>query len=207
VASRQTTGTTSAFQYAAPATFAVAATDIALSNQTGNPGAAWMSAGNLGLSNTATSQLLPVLPLNATPSVNGLSSVTTTGTAFLGTPHNLTLGSSGQTFTLSGAAVSGYNCTSCSIGNVTGPYSFTYTLAGGGSGLANSGSGQVSLLGGTVAALRPYQVALNGASIGGSTTGPVEVWADGAIWDTTNSRFIYPQLGPIDPANLSTARS
>jgi hypothetical protein len=205
MASRQTAGTTSAFQYAAPATYAVAATDIALSNQTSNPGAAWMSSGNLGLSNTATSQLLPVLPLNATPSVNGLSSVTTTGTVFLGTPHGLT--ASGSTFTLSGAAIAGYNCTACTVASVTGPYSFTYTLAGGGSGLANSGSGQVSLLGGSGAALRPYQVALNGASIGGSTTGPVEIWADGAIWDTTNSRYIYPQLGPIDPANLSTARS
>lgn len=205
MASRQTTGTTSAFQYAAPATYAVAATDISLSNQASNPGATIANTGNLGLSNTATSQLLPVLPLSATPSVNGLSSVTTTGTVFLGTPHGLT--SSGSTFTLSGAAVSGYNCTSCTTTAITGPYSFTYTLAGGASGLANSGGGVVSLLGGSAAALRPYQAQLNGATIGGSTCGPIEVWGDGALWDTTNSRYIYPQLGPIDPANLSLSRN
>lgn len=207
MSSRQSTGTTSAFQYAAPATYAGALTDIALSNGTNNPGATVANTGNLGLSNTATSQLLPILPLNAAPNVNGLTSVTTTGTVLLGTPHGLAAGSSGQTFTLTGASIGGYNCTACTIVSITGPYGFTYTLAGGGSGLANSGNGQVSLLGGTVAALRPYQAELNGATIGGSTCGPIEVWADGCLWDTTNNRSIYPQLGPIDPANLSMARS
>lgn len=203
MASRQTAGTTSAFQYAAPGTYANVAFDIALANQTSNPGAAWMSTGNLGVSNTSVSQLIPILPANATPSVNGLTESGTTVTVVLGSPHGLTIGSSGQTVVIS-TAVGGYNG-SFSITNVTTPYAFTYTAT---SGLTSpSGGGTASILGGTSAALRPYQVSLNGATIGGSTCGPIEVWSDGALWDTTNSRYIYPQLGPIDPANLTTSRS
>lgn len=205
MASRQTTGSTSAFQYAnGPAAGSGNQTDIALSNQLGNTVHNYQNSGGLGTSNTASSQLLPVLPQGATPSTNGLTSSSTTGTVFLGTPHGLANGTSGQTFTLAGAANSSYNCTACSIGNVTGPYSFTYTLAGGASGLLNSGGGAVSLLGGSVAALLPWQPALNGTSIAGSSTGPIEIWADNALWDTSNSRYISPQLGGYDPANFRT---
>jgi hypothetical protein len=58
-----------------------------------------------------------------------------------------------------------------------------------------------------VAALRPWQPALNGTTIAGSSTGPIEVWGDGSLWDTTNSRYITPQLGGYDPANFSTSRN
>lgn len=205
MASRQTAGTLSTNQYVSgPAQFASQAQqqDVNLSNQSGNPKLAFLNSGGRGVSNTASSQLLPILPVNAAPNVNGLSSVTTTGTVFLGTPHGLTIGSSGQTFTLANAGLGGYNCTACSIGNVTGPYSFTYTLAGGGSGLAATGLGTVSLLGGSSAALLAYQPVVNGLSIGGNTTGTLEIWGDNAIWDTSNSRYLGPQQIGGDPANL-----
>jgi len=204
VASRQTAGTTSAFQYAAPNTYANAAFDIALSNQTTNPGSQWVVSAGLGVSNTASSQLLPILPANATPTVNGITESGTTVTVFLGTPHGLTSGSSGQTVVVS-TAVLGYNGT-FTITNVTGPYSFTYTA--GSSGLTSpSGGGTVSLLGGTVAAKLPFQQALQGATFNSLATGPIEVWDDGALWDTTNSRYITPQLAGADPANLSISRN
>jgi len=34
--------------------------------------------------------------------------------------------------------------------------------------------------------------ALVGTTIGGQTVGPLEIWADGAVWDTTNSRYLRP---------------
>ena len=34
--------------------------------------------------------------------------------------------------------------------------------------------------------------ALVGTTIGGQVVGTLEVWADGAVWDTTNSRFLRP---------------
>jgi hypothetical protein len=188
--------------YAAPGTYASTQANINLDNQISNPRLAYLNSGGLGTSNTASSQILPILPQNATPSTSGLTSATTTGTVTLGSPHGLTIGSSGQTFTITGAGVSGYNITAGTIGSVTGPYTFTYTLSGGASGLAASGGGTVSLLGGTVAALNSYQPVLNGTSINGSTCGPLELWGDGAIWDTTNSRYITPQLGGYDPANI-----
>lgn len=204
MASRQTAGTTSAFQYAAVATYASASTDIALANQTSNPGSAWMQSGGLGTNNTAVSQVIPILPASATPSVNGLTESGTTVTVTLGSPHGLTIGSSGQTVVIS-TAVGGYNGTQ-TITNVTTPYAFTYTA--GSSGLTSpSGGGTASILGGTSAALKPWQPALNGTTIAGSSTGPIEVWSDGALWDTTNSRYISPQLGGYDPANFSPARN
>lgn len=202
MASRQTAGTTSAFQYAPGPASSQQQGDITLSNQVSNPRLGYMNSGGLGTSNTASSQVLPILPLNATPSVNGLSSVTTTGTVFLGSPHGLAIGGSGQTFTLTNAGISGYNCTACTIVSVTGAYSFTYTLAAGASGLAASGGGQVSLLGGSAAALISFQPVLNGTTIQGVACGPVEIWGDGGIWDTTNSRYISAPFAGYDPANI-----
>ncbi len=205
MASRQTSGTLSTNQYASgPAQSSAQAQqqDINLSNQSLNPKLVQMNSGGRGTSNTASSQILPILPQNASPGVNGLTSVITTGTVNLGTPHGLALGSSGQTFTLSQAALGGYNCTACTIVSVPTNYSFTYTLANSGSGLAASGSGQVSLLGGSVAALINYSPVINGLNIAGSTTGPLEIWSDNALWDTTNSRYISPQVAGLDPANM-----
>jgi hypothetical protein len=34
--------------------------------------------------------------------------------------------------------------------------------------------------------------ALVGTTINGQVVGPLEVWADCAVWDTTNSRFLRP---------------
>lgn len=187
--------------YAAPGTYANTQTDINLDNQISNPRLAYLNSGGLGASNTASSQILPILPLNATPSVNGLTESGTTVTVTLGSPHGLTIGTSGQTITIAGAGVSGYNTSpTTTIVSVTGAYTFTYTA--GSSGLANSGGGTCTLLGGTVAALLAFQPVLNGTSINGSTCGPLEIWSDGAIWDTTNSRYITPQLGGYDPANF-----
>jgi hypothetical protein len=96
--------------------------------------------------------------------------------------------------------VGGYNGT-FSITNVTGAYTFTYTA--GSSGLTSpSGGGTCSLLGGSAAALVAYQPALNGATFGGSTCGTLEIWGDNALWDTTNSRYVTPQLAGQDPANM-----
>lgn len=36
--------------------------------------------------------------------------------------------------------------------------------------------------------------ALVGTTINGQTVGALEVWADGAVWDTTNSRFLRPVI-------------
>src|SRR6266478_5913162 len=121
MASRQTSGTLSTNQYASgPAQSSAQAQqqDINLSNQSLNPKLVQMNSGGRGTSNTASSQILPILPQNASPGVNGLTSVITTGTVNLGTPHGLALGSSGQTFTLSQAALGGYNCTACTVVSV-----------------------------------------------------------------------------------------
>jgi hypothetical protein len=199
MASRLSAGT-----YAAPGTWASAQGDINLSNESSNPGAAWMNSGGFGVSNTATSQLFPILPPNATPSVSGITESGTTVTVTLGSPHGLAIGSSGQTVVIS-TGVGGYNG-SFSITSVTGPYSFTYTA--GSSGLTSpTGLGTASLLGGSVAALRAFQPVLNGTTINGQVTGAVEVWGDNAIWDTTNSRYITPQLAGFDPASMQTSRS
>lgn len=36
--------------------------------------------------------------------------------------------------------------------------------------------------------------AIVGTTINGQVVGPIEVWADGAVWDTTNSRFLRPNI-------------
>jgi len=184
--------------YAAPGTYANVQGDINLSNQSGNPKLTQLNSGGRGVSNTASSQIFSILPPNATPSVSGLTESGTTVTVTLGSPHGLTIGSSGQSITVS-TGVGGYNGT-FSVTNVTGPYSFTYTAS---SGLTSpSGGGTVSLLGGSVAALTPFQPALNGLTFGGATCGTLEIWGDNALWDTTNSRYVTPQLAGQDPASM-----
>jgi len=193
MASRLSSGT-----YAAPGTYANAAFDINLSNQSGNPKLVQMNAGGRGASNTASSQIFSILSPNSTPSVSGLTESGTTVTVTLGSPHGLTIGSSGQSVTIA-TGVGGYNGT-FSITNVTGPYSFTYTAS---SGLTSpSGGGSATLLGGSAAALVPWQPALNGATFGGATCGTLEIWGDNALWDTTNSRYVTPQLAGQDPASM-----
>lgn len=46
--------------------------------------------------------------------------------------------------------------------------------------------------------------ALQGATIRGQVVGTLERWADGGIWDTTNSRFLYAG-SDFDPAMLNKA--
>lgn len=197
MASRQTS-VASGNQYAAPGAYANAQIDINLSNQSGNPKLGFLNSGGRGTANTASSQLLPILPPNATPGNSGLTESGTTVTVTLGSPHGLTIGSSGQSVTIS-TGVGGYNGT-FSILSVTGPYTFTYTAA---SGLTSpTGLGTASLLGGSVAALTPFQGAVNGQTINGQVTGTLEIWGDNAIWDTTNSRYLAPQQIGGDPANL-----
>jgi hypothetical protein len=43
-----------------------------------------------------------------------------------------------------------------------------------------------------VAATSALASALVGSTINGQVVGPIEVWADGAVWDTTNSRYLRP---------------
>lgn len=184
--------------YAAPGSYANSQSDINLSNQSGNPKLAQMNSGGRGVSNTASSQIFPILPPNATPSTSGLTESGTTVTVTLGTPHGLAIASSGQSVTIA-TGVGGYNGT-FSITNVTGAYSFTYTAS---SGLASpSGLGTATLLGGSSAALLPFQPALNGSTFGGATCGTLEIWGDNALWDTTNSRYVSPQLAGQDPASM-----
>lgn len=194
MASRLSGGT-----YAAPGTYASAQGDINLSNQSGNPKLSQMNSGGRGVSNTASSQVLPILPPNSAPNVNGITESGTTVTVTLGNPHGLAIGSSGQSVTIA-TGVGGYNGT-FSITNVTGPYSFTYTA--GSSGLTSpTGLGTATLLGGSAAALVPFQPALNGSTFGGATCGTLEIWGDNALWDTTNSRYVTPQLAGQDPASM-----
>lgn len=198
MASRQTSVSTGN-QYAANGTYSNAQIDINLSNQSGNPKLSQMNAGGRGTSNTASSQILPILPPNASPGNSGITESGTTVTVTLGSPHGLTIGSSGQSVTIA-TGVGGYNGT-FSITNVTGPYSFTYTV--GSSGLTSpTGLGTATLVGGSVAALLPWQPALNGLTFGGSTCGTLEIWGDNALWDTTNSRYVTPQLAGQDPASM-----
>lgn len=187
--------------YAAAGTYATSQTDINLSNQSGNPKLSQMNAGGRGVSNTASSQLFHILPANSAPGVSGLTESGTTVTVTLGSPHGLAIASSGQTITVN-TGVGGYNTSpTTTITGVTGPYSFTYTA--GSSGLTSpSGDGTVSLLGASAAALLAYQPALNGSTFGGATCGPLEIWGDNALWDTTNSRYVSPQLAGFDPANM-----
>jgi hypothetical protein len=199
MASRQTIGT-----YAAPGTYSNASANINLSNQSGGPGAVWMTGPGVGASNTAASQVLPILPANATPNTSGITQSGTTVTVTLGSPHGMAIASSGQSVTIS-TSVGGYNGL-YTVTNVPSAYSFTYTASS--SGLTSpAGLGTATLVGGSTAALRPWQPALQGTSVSGATCGAIEVWSDGALWDTTNSRFIQPTMSGFDPANLSTARS
>lgn len=202
MASRQTAGTLSTNQYVSgPAQFASQAQqqDINLSNQSGNPKLSQMNSGGRGTSNTASSQILPILPPNATPSTSGITESGTTVTVTLGNPHGLTIGTSGQTITVA-TGVGGYNGT-FTVTAVPTAYSLQYTA--GSSGLTSpTGLGTVTLLGGSSAALLPFQPALNGATIAGSVTGTLEIWGDNAIWDTTNSRYISASSAGFDPANL-----
>ena len=46
--------------------------------------------------------------------------------------------------------------------------------------------------------------ALQGTTIRGLVVGPLEKWADGGIWDTTNNRFLYAG-SDFDPAVLNRA--
>lgn len=43
--------------------------------------------------------------------------------------------------------------------------------------------------------------ALVGTTIGGQTVGPIEVWVDGGVWDTTNNKFLRPVID-FDPSLL-----
>lgn len=36
--------------------------------------------------------------------------------------------------------------------------------------------------------------ALVGTTIGGQVVGPIEVWVDGGVWDTTNNKFLRPGI-------------
>ena len=42
--------------------------------------------------------------------------------------------------------------------------------------------------------------ALVGKTIAGLVVGAIEVYADGAIWDTANNRFLSPGSFAVDPA-------
>lgn len=58
-----------------------------------------------------------------------------------------------------------------------------------------AGSAQLDILLTTtpVASTSPSALsALVGTTINGSVVGALEVWSDGAVWDTTNSRFLRP---------------
>ena len=41
-------------------------------------------------------------------------------------------------------------------------------------------------------ALSALGTALIGTTINGSVVGPLEVWSDGVVWDTSNSRILRP---------------
>lgn len=58
-----------------------------------------------------------------------------------------------------------------------------------------AGAAQIDILLTTVpiASTSPSALsALVGTTINGQVVGPLEVWNDGAVWDTTNSRFLRP---------------
>lgn len=55
-------------------------------------------------------------------------------------------------------------------------------------GLSRNSAAENSAVPGTLAN------AIVGTTIGGNVVGPIEVWSDGAVWDTSNSRFLRPVI-------------
>jgi hypothetical protein len=56
----------------------------------------------------------------------------------------------------------------------------------------------------TVGAVNSGLRALQGTTIKGLVVGPIEKWADGAIFDTANNRYLYAG-SDFDPAILNRA--
>lgn len=219
----------SGFQYAATANYAVAQLNILESVEQGNLVNLGTSngTGSSAVARELL-PILPVSVAVATPSgtfgstgasvgTSGLTSSSTTATCTLGNPHGYANGATSVTATVVANNPS-YNVTAAAA-TITGPYTFTYTTTG--SNLAASGGGTASLqvpawtttqslgtgnspsvlpAGTTIGATgQPFSSAVVGATIRGSLVSAVEYWADGAVWDTTNSRPLFVGVD-FDPA-------
>jgi hypothetical protein len=206
-------------QYAAPNTFAVVENDVFRDVELGNPANTGVNNGT-GANSVAT-QVFPIAN-GSTSGQNGLTSSGTTATCTLGTPHGFANGASSVTVTVT-ANNAAYNVTGATA-TITGPYTFTYTTTG--SGLATSQGGTVAIIvpawslvqsdlapsssplpAGTTAGTTgiPYSVALVGATIRGSTVGPLEYWGDGTMWDTSNNRSLFPGIDFDNPVQYKSA--
>jgi hypothetical protein len=172
--------------YAAPGTYAAAQSNINLNVL--SPQASGSGVTGLGVSNTIQPQVVPV-------SIISGSGATITVTCGEQIPGWVT---AGTTVVLGGGA-SGAFAGSYTVASVVAPgYIFTITNATTGTVGSLSSSNMTAVFSGTstgtAPALQAYAPVLNGTTIKGSSTGPCEIWDDGAIWDTTNSRYLSPGI-------------
>jgi hypothetical protein len=216
MSSRQSTVATTvsqnALQYQAPNGFALVQNDIGLGSSNSNPALNGLIKG-LGTSAAAT-QTLPIL--SSSGANHGLTSSSTTATCTLGTPHGYAIGASAITATVN-ANNAAYNVTAATVAFIS-PYAFTYTTSG--SNLAVSDGGTVvittpawsatqsanqgfsPLPAGTAVGTtgQPFYGGITGTTYNSATTGSIEVWGDGALWDLTNNRAVSNNALGFDPA-------
>lgn len=216
MSSRQSTVATSisqnGLQYQAPNGFALAQNDIGLGSSNSNPANKGLITG-LGTSAVAT-QTLPIL--SSSGANHGLTSSSTTATCTLGSPHGYAISASGITATIN-ANNAAYNVTGATI-TFTGPYSFTYTTSGSNLAVSDGGTAIITtpawsaaqsstqgfspLPAGTAAGTtgQPFYGGITGTTYNSATTGTIEVWGDGCLWDLTNNRAVSVNALGFDPA-------